>query len=86
MATFSDLSTFFHHLLEEFGLKAEYTQSIILHTATNGSKEKVFVYPYLIAKETGLELSQVEMKLTNLRASHPGIYRRGEYYSYSEKP
>jgi hypothetical protein len=85
MATFSTLLTFFNHLLEEFGLSAESTKAVLLHTATNGPKEKVFVNSVLLAQETGHTQSHIESRLAQIRSQHPGIYRRSEYYSYSEK-
>jgi hypothetical protein len=85
MATFKNLLTFFHHLLEEFELQAENTQGILLHTVTQGKKEKVFVDPLALIRETGLTRSEIGAKLTRIKSLHPGIYRRGEYYSYSEE-
>ena len=85
MATFQTLLTFFNHLLEEFGLSPESTKAVLLHTATNGPKEKVFVNSILLAQETGYTQSHVEARLAQVRSQHPGIYRRSEYYSYSEK-
>jgi hypothetical protein len=84
MATFSTLLTFFNHILEEFGLSAESTTAVLLHTATNGPKEKVFVDSILLAQETGYTQSHVESRLAHIRSQHLGIYRRNEYYSYSE--
>ena len=81
MGSLQDLREFHSHLLQQLGLPPK-SRGLLLHTATQGKKERVILNREELALESTLTRGELDRVLDESLRHHPAVVKWGNSYTY----